>query len=284
MTLLDFILNIAALLIWLSWCARRHDLLTVSGPATLVGTLRPAEPSSARGWQFLLSLGLLLILRAVFYFEISSAVGWTPKLNCGLVVLAFPADKLGSCLIYSVLSFGRVLIVYCFWVAVLLLLNSGSSEAEPVLKLLRLQLGVFRRWPAPLLMALPSIVVLAGWVAIHTLLVRISVISEAPWPRVFEQGLLLCLALLLTLKYILPALLLVDLAASYVYLGQSPAWDFTRSTARRLLVPLRWVPLRWGKIDLAPIIAILLVLLLLHWGPQMAEARLNRARIFIWPS
>jgi hypothetical protein len=44
MALIDFILNVAALLLWLSWRAIRLDPFIRATPATLAGTLRRAEP------------------------------------------------------------------------------------------------------------------------------------------------------------------------------------------------------------------------------------------------
>ena len=40
MTLIDFILNLAALLLWFNWRAARIDPLATATPSTLAGTLR----------------------------------------------------------------------------------------------------------------------------------------------------------------------------------------------------------------------------------------------------
>jgi uncharacterized protein YggT (Ycf19 family) len=37
-------------------------------------------------------------------------------------------------------------------------------------------------------------------------------------------------------------------------------WNFINATARTLLRPLRWLPLQAGKIDFAPVLAIVVVL------------------------
>ena len=78
-------------------------------------------------------------------------------------------------------------------------------------------------------------------------------------------------------------LLLVHLAASYVYLGASPFWDFVQSSASGFLAPLKWVPLRVGKIDFAPLAGLLLIVLLLHWAPQFLDSKLAQRGIVIWP-
>jgi hypothetical protein len=73
MGLIDFILNLAGLLLWLNWRSIRFDPLGKRTPATLVGTLRRAEPSRLRRWHLLAVLGGLLLLRALFYWQIGSA-------------------------------------------------------------------------------------------------------------------------------------------------------------------------------------------------------------------
>ena len=65
MNWVDFILNIAGLLLWLNWRAGKGDPLGKRTPATLVGTLRRAEPLRMQWWHLPLVLGAFLFLRAV---------------------------------------------------------------------------------------------------------------------------------------------------------------------------------------------------------------------------
>ena len=76
MALIDFILNLAGLLLWLNWRSVRFDPLGKRTPATLIGTLRRAEPRRWRRWHLLAALGGLLLLRAVFYWQIGAAANW----------------------------------------------------------------------------------------------------------------------------------------------------------------------------------------------------------------
>ena len=62
----------------------RFDPLGQRTPATLIGTLRRAEPRRLRRWHLPAALGGLLLLRAVFYWQIGSGVGWAAgKLQSG---------------------------------------------------------------------------------------------------------------------------------------------------------------------------------------------------------
>ncbi len=284
MALFDFILNLAALLLWLSWCSRHLDPWSKRTPATLVGTVKRAEPVSPKGWLLLSALGSLLVVRALFYRQVGSAVGWTPKLDLGFVVLAFRSDQMGPVFLYSFLSFARVLLVYYFWLLTLVLINWRVPEPDPLQTLLRLHLGWLRNWPWPLLVLLPVVAVAALWSALYPLLQRVGIVTAPQVPlHVLEQSLLLTLTLVMSLKYLLPVFLLLDLVASYVYLGVSPVWNFVGTTSRNILWPLKPLPLRLARVDLAPVFGTLLVLTLLHWMPSLVQSQLTKKNLPLWP-
>jgi len=284
MALFDFILNLAALLLWLSWCWRPLDPFVKNAPASLTGTVRRAEPASSRRWHLLAGLILLLVMRALFYLQVGSAIGWTPKLDLGFVVLALRSDRYGSVFLYSLLSFWRVWIIYYFWLLSVVLVNRAVAEPDPLQRLLRVQLGWVRNWPWPVLVLLPVIGVAALWAAVHPVLQRVGVLAPPQSiTHLLEQSLLLTLSLVLSLKYLLPVFLLLDLVASYVYLGTSPVWDLVASTSRNLLKPLRALPLRLAKVDLAPLLGTILILAFLHWFPNAVVQELGKRKIDFWP-
>ncbi len=279
MGLIDFILNLAALLLWLSWRSRHFDPLVQRTPATLVGTLQRAGHRLAPGWQLWGGLLLLLVFRALLYWLIGSPAEWTPTLDLGWIVPAFRSDRFGALLLFSVLSFLRVLLVFYFWLLVLALLNRATAEPDPTLRLVRLHLGRAGRWPWPVLVLLPFVLTAALWALLYPLLAYLGVVMRVhSVPHLLEQGLLVGTGLLLTLKFLLPAVLFLYLISSYVYLGSSPVWDFVGHTSRSLLLPLRWAPLRLARLDLAPVAAVALVFFLLHWLP-----RLLLRNVVLWP-
>ena len=281
---IDLILNLAGVLVWLSWRSIRFDPLTRTTPATLVGTLRPAEPRRLKGWQFLAGLLGLLLLRAVLYRQMGPEVDWTPKLNLFFVVLAFRSDLFLPALLFSVLSFVRVLIICYFWLLVGAVINRRSADPDPLLKMIRLHLGPVGRLPWPLQLALPLILTSALWVALHPLLLRLEITDRIGTnAHLVEQGLLIGAALYLTLQYILPVFLLLHLIATYVYLGSSPLWDFVSNTAKNLLAPLRSVPLRIARVDFAPLAGAVLIFMLLHWLPHLVVGKLAEHNLSPWP-
>ncbi len=284
MALFDFILNVAGLLLWLSWCSFHLEPLVKHTPATLTGTVKRAEPSSTRGWPLLATLVLLLVARALFYRQVGSAVGWTPKLDLGFVVLAFRSDLAGPVFLFSALSFARTWIVYYFWLLTLVLINRSVAEPDPLQRLLRVHLGWVRNWPWPVLILLPVTGVAGLWLGLHPLLARVGVLTpEHGIPQMLEQSLFLTLSLVLSLKYLLPVFLLLDLVASYVYLGVSPVWDFVGTTSKNILRPLKPLPLHLAKVDLAPLLGTLLILVLLHWVPNAIQSELGRRHLPVWP-
>jgi uncharacterized protein YggT (Ycf19 family) len=262
MGLIDFILNLAGLLLWLNWRSIRFDPLGKRTPATLVGTLRRAEPSRLRRWHLLAVLGGLLLLRALFYWQIGSSSNWAGKLNLGVVILSFSNDwrwlGFGRMLLFSIFSFGLTLGVFYLW----LLLLSILEGPEPIRQLVRMQLGGIDRWPRWTKLFLPLTVMALLWWLASWLLEWCGII---PGPILtaqrIEQSLVIGLGSYLSWKYIAGVLLALHLLNSYLYFGKHPFWSYVNAEARMLLWPLRAVPLCVGKVDFAPVAGIVLVFL-----------------------
>jgi uncharacterized protein YggT (Ycf19 family) len=286
---IDFILNIAGLLLWLNWRSLRQDPFNRSAPATLAGTVRRAEPMRLKRWHFLAALAGLVFIRAFFYEHIGPAVNWTPRLHLTLVTPAFPLVIRGhvfflSALIFSVASFVRVLIVFYFWLLVIAMLNRRETNPAPLQKLLLLQLGRAGRWPLLIQLVLPIFVVAVLWTLFHPLFIYIGVTTPVRSNALLlAQGAVLSLILYLSLKFLLLAFLIVHLVINYVYFGANPVWEFINTTSRNLLSPLHRLPLRFGKVDLAPILGSILVVLLLYLLPNYLLHELDRRSLTIWP-
>jgi uncharacterized protein YggT (Ycf19 family) len=280
MALIDFILNIAALLLWLGWRLVRLDPVT----QLMRNKARRTEPPWMRRWHFLAALGALLFVRAVFYRLIGRELNWTPGLDLVFVLLSFRVDVFGQVLLYSVLSFLLVFLIFHFWLLFLAAIHRRAAEPNPYQKIIQLQLGRAANWPRTVQLILPVLVIFLLWLALHPVLVWAGVVNRArSIVTICEQGLLLGTSVYLSLKYLLPGILLVYVIASYVYLGGNPLWDFINTTAQRLLAPLQRLPLRFGKVDLTPLAAMILILLLLHTAPNAVLIEVNRRNLTLWP-
>ena len=262
MGVIDFTLNLAGLLLWVSWRSLSIERLVKTGPASLAGAIQRAGPPRSRRGYFLTGLVGLLCLRALLYWQIGPAVGWVPHLGLGTISIFFRSDILVRMLLYSALGFAVTLLLFYVWLLLLSLVNGRAADADPVQAIVRLQLGTVARWPWPIRLVLPWLGVAVAWLALYPLLTRLELITPAvSAAHRLEQATIIGLGAYLTWKYLIGALLILCLLATYVYLGSSPIWAFVLMTGGNLLLPLRRLPLRVGKVDMAPLVAILFVFL-----------------------
>ncbi len=136
----------------------------------------------------------------------------------------------------------------------------------------RLHLGGIAPWPWPLRLLLPLVIASVLWLALTPILTQWRMIPAARSAvQRLEQAGLLGLGVYLTAKYLIIALLALYLVNSYIYLGSHSFWNFIGVTGRNLLLPLRWLPLRVGKMEFRPVVGIALVSL----GAELAERGLT---------
>jgi uncharacterized protein YggT (Ycf19 family) len=269
MGVIDFILNATCLLLWLNWRATHSMILPRPGGASLLGTLRRADPPGAKRWLSLIALVLLLAIRAPVYWWIGPGAGWTPKLPLNAIALSFRSDLLDRMLLYSFLSFGFALTAFFLWLVLLSVVNRRVPDTDVWQKMVRLQLGWLERWPLPVKLLLPLCAVTLVWLALTPVLKQFGIIPVPNSGReVWQQGLVLGLAVYLVWKYVIGAVLLLYVVNSHVYLGANPFWNYVDVTARHLLAPLCGFPLRLGRVNFAPLVAVALVFLIDQYGSR----------------
>ncbi len=256
MSYVDFILNLAGLLLWLNWRSLRFDPLGRRTPATLMGTLRPAAPKKLRRWHFILFIVGLLFLRAVVYRWL--APFWVGKLDLGVTVPPFRSDVFEVMLVFSFFSFGLALGI--FYVGILLL--SLLQGPEPVHGMVKIPLGRVDGWPRWLKILLPMLAAAVLWWLASWLLVRLQILPPpVSVAQRLEQSLVIGLNGYLVWKFPVGVILALYLLNSYIYFGRHPFWKYVNATAQKLLRPLRSIPLRLGRVDFAPLAGIALVFL-----------------------
>jgi hypothetical protein len=284
MSLIDLILNVAGLLLWFNWRSLRFDPLARRRPATLVGTLKSTERRSFGSWVFLAAIPVLLLVRAFLYWQIGAPADWTARLNLGLVVLAFPADHFTAALFFSAMSFLRFSALAFFWLLVIAILNRHVQEPDTILKLIRLQLGRVGHLPTWVQFILPLFATIILWMTVHPALAWIGIVAPAHSQlQVLGQGALLWVVLLISLKLLLPVVLMLYMLSSYVYLGHSPLWEFVATTSAGIMRPLHPQRLRSSKLDFAPLVGIVLIFLLLHTLPLLAFRFAAEHNVVVWP-
>ncbi len=261
-SLIDFILNLAGLLLWLNWLAFRIDPLARTTPATLAGTLRKTDFSGPKRWEFLAGLALLLLLRAVIYWEMGPTVDWIPSLQLGAIDIPFRSDFLSHMLLFSLLGFVVTLAIFYLWLLLLSAVNCSVPDTDPWQKLVRLYLGWVEKWPRAVKLLLPLIIAGLLWLVLQPLLARLAIVPHVrSASQLLAQAAWIGLAGYLGWKYLIVGILLLHLFNSYVYVGNHPFWNFINASARHLLAPLHRLPLRAGRVDFAPLVAIALIFL-----------------------
>ena len=260
MTFIDFILNLAGLLLWLKWRSLPFDPFSKRIPATLVGTLRRAAPSHFRRWHLLAGIGLLLVLRAVLYRQIGPAAHWTGKLDLGVVMLSFRSDLFGRMLLFSVFSFGLTLGIFSLWLLLLSLLAGSTAKSGTIHRLVRMPLGGIDGWPNWAKIILPFVITSFLWWPASRLLTWLEIIPPPlSAAHRLEESVIIGLNSYLVWKFIAAALLVLHLLNTYIYFGRHPFWNYVNATAQNLLAPLRKIPLRAGRVDFAPVAGIAII-------------------------
>ena len=240
MGVIDFILNLAGLLLWLNWRSIGFDPLGKRAPATLIGTLRRAEPQPQHRWHSLAALAGLLVLRAAIYWQLGSAAKpvWSGILNLGVVFPAFVSSSFIRMLLFSGLSFAVMLGEFYLWLLLFSIL--AGPEPPPFHRLVRMQLGVIDRWPRWLKWLLPLLVTASGWWLVSWPLAWLEVIPQpvSPAHRI-EEALVISLGGYLSWKYPAGILLALHLLNSFIYFGRHPVWNYVNATGHTLLQPVR---------------------------------------------
>ncbi len=256
----DFILNLAGLLLWIKWRSLPFDPIHKRTPATLVGTLRRSAPSHFHRWHLLATIGTMLALRALFYWQIGPAVHWTGRLDFGVITLSFRSDWFGRMFLFSIFSFVLALGIFYTWLVLLSLLAGRTAKDDPIHRLVWMQLGVIDGWPRWIKIILPLVVTALLWWITSWLFTKLEIIPRPiSAAHRLEESLVIGLGSYLVWKFIAAALLVLHLLNTYIYFGKHPFWNYMNARAQTLLAPLRIIPLRAGRVDFAPVVGIAIV-------------------------
>ena len=262
LTFVHIVLNLAALLLWLNWLLVSRETPSLTPANSLVSTLRKAGSKGIGRWKFLAGMALLILLRAVAYWQIGPMLKWTPRLEWGVINLTFGVDDLFQMVIFSILSFLAVLGVFYLWLLLLSVANKSVPDTDALQKLVRYLFKWLEPWPAWLKLPLPLFAGGLLWIGLHPLL---SLLAVAPpvksGPQLCEQAMIVSAGGYLAWKYLIVSVLILHLVNSYVHLGNSALWGFVNVTARNLLRPLQWLPAQIGRVDFLPLIGVALVFL-----------------------
>ena len=140
--------------------------------------------------------------------------------------------------------------------AFLVTLRRPDADTDPITQSLRAELGAVARWPwglalVPFLAGLGALWLLASPALVSADLVP----ARASMAHALQQAVVVALGGLGFLKWPMVLLCLMRFLLDHVYLGAMPIWEYLHATGGRLSAGLEWLPMRWGRIDLAPLVA-----------------------------
>lgn len=260
MAVLDSLLNLAALLLWLSW--RGIGTEQASGPAgTLLANLRPAHRGRAGRHGYLLGLIGLLLGRALFYRQFGPAFEWHPTWSVGAVSLVFRSDHQLRMLAVSLLGFGWMM--FGLWASACLVaaLHRPPLDKDALTREVRRRLGWVAQLPPVLLVALPMVLLGTAWLGLGWMSASFGLVPRLHGAaHLFQQAAVVAAGAILVWRWLLTAVFLLHFLNSYVFFGSSPLWDFIQHTGTRLCRPLAF--LRLGRLQLAPLVGLALLWLL----------------------
>lgn len=277
MWLIDVILDLLCLLLWMSWRMASASPKDVPWHRTLLRTLRRAAPKTRLHWAYPAMLGAVLLLRGFFYAQLGPALHWVPQLDFDFVTIPFRSDRIGRMMIFSFLGFAQWLGGFYLWLLLLSALARRVPEGNSFRHFVQVNLGWPDRLPPVVKLLLPVPVMTLLWAGAAWWFGRLGLmpLPLSAWSA-GAQGLVLALGSLLLWQYLLAASIILFLIHSYVFIGNSPFWEFVEGVGQALLAPMRRLPLRWGKIDGTPVVALALVFVTAHHGARALEALFHR--------
>ena len=276
MNLVDWILNIAAVFLWMDWrstrSARPQSILSIAG------TVRHAGRATGKGFGSLAALILILVVRPAFYYTVGSAVNWIPTLDFLAISIPWRSDLLGRMYIFSALSFLKVFGYYYAWLLFLSAVNCRVTDEDRIQRFIRGQLAWLEKLPWWFKLLLPSIFAALAWVVLATLFAELELVPQGtPRKTIWLQAAAFSLAALLVWKWLLIGFFMVHLVNIYLYIGTHPLWAYIGLTSRKLLLPLSF--LQSGKLDLSPVAGLVAVFVLAEWWLEPLVLNLFKAHL-----
>jgi len=127
MALIDFILNLAGLILWWSWRSAPFDPTGQNFRRIIGRHLASGGPAPFAALAFFGRLAALLFFRALLYWQIGPAVNWTPNLRLGAIALSFRSDFFARCWCFSVQLRGDASVFY-LWLLLLSIVNGAGRN------------------------------------------------------------------------------------------------------------------------------------------------------------
>lgn len=269
MSVIDFILNLAAWILLVNSSMQFGDRGDLHRPLTLLGTLKVPKPTIREAWVLFSAAVLIVFFKSLLLHYLGAPLDTTMHLNFLLLNVFFKTGSLVSMGWMGLASFLKFTLMAYIWVWVLWRI-SRKDCAEQLVGSLKSGLGFIGRVHVVLQPILLIFLGMVGWVVLGLCFGTFGVLpTSIPLPLLIWQSLWISISAWMGVYWLLLLLMIFYLIHSYVYLGSWEGWDWIEGMGDRLLLPLKKLPLQWARIDFAP-----LVFLLLNWVVYSAFVRL----------
>lgn len=264
MQIIDFILNLAAWILWVNVWMQLHSPTNIQRPLTLLGTLIGPTRRLDSVWIFFGGFLLILFIKTLLLHYLGAPINTTMSVNFLLLVVYFKTGHLVSIFWMALASFLKFAMMAYIWVWFMSRI-SPKDNAENITNGLKASLGFLqsRHWMIQVLalfafgmIGWAFLAVVFGWLGI---LPAFSSVLHLVWQASFVS-----ISAWLGLYYLIILLMGLHLIHSYVHLGNWEGWDWLDGASEKLLSPLARLPLQWARIDFSPFVVLLLNWLLYH--------------------
>jgi uncharacterized protein YggT (Ycf19 family) len=218
-------------------------------------------------------LGVLLVVRVPIYWRLGMQVDWVPVVDVGVLTLSFNSVSWERMLLYSGASFGSLLAGFYLGLLLLSVLTRGVKDADLWQRGLRECLGWLDRWPMVVKLVAPGWIGALVWYLLQPHVAGLGMAAPVVSPHhLIQQSVLVGTGVYLAWKPVVLGVLILGVANSYLYLGNWRFWGFVQSASRVLVWPFERLPLKAGRVDFSPVVALALLWLAFRW----AEVGLSR--------
>ncbi len=265
MGFVDLILNILAVWFLVSWRMNANmreqgyhhsDLNYATGALVVAGR--------TSWWRYLKWMLIIILGRPFLYLWLGNYVHWYAVLKFVAVNVPFPPGNLSRMFLFSISGFLQALLV--FYVCLLFLTfwnrDAGVSTSNQMVRCIHMMLGKIVYWPAACRLLLPMIVAIPLWFLYSNILMMCDVLPpQRMFLTIFRESLVMGLAVYVPWFYLMALLIFIH-AVSIFNLGTSPAWSYLHGITEKVLKPLYYLPLKFGKVDFVPVAGLGIVFLL----------------------
>jgi uncharacterized protein YggT (Ycf19 family) len=258
MHIIDFMLNLAAWILWVNAWMQKHHSRVLQQPITLLATLKTSRREIREIWFYLGGCMGVLLIKALLLHYLGSPLNAAVSVDFMHVLVFFQTGSLVSMGLMALTSFLKFAFLAYLWVWFLWNL-SREGVAEPIIGNLEMALGFLPGRHVLIQVTVLMLLGIGGWIGLGLMFGWVGILpSNVGMSQLIWQAIWISASAWLSLFWLILVLMILYLIHSYVYLGNWEGWVWVEGMGERLLEPFEMLPLQWARIDLSPCIILLM--------------------------